>query len=79
VYIYDVEYLVQYIISYDVYVFYYVCGSIYFLKCRVCVCVHVVGRLEVYCREGKYGRLVNVEGWGILVSLEGGRVIFFVL
>ena len=103
VYIYDVEYLVQYIISNDVYSFYYICGSIYFLQCRVCVCVcvciyiyifiyllceccslfqccvHVFGRLEVCCRKGKYGRLVNVEGWGALVSLVWGRVIFFVL
>jgi len=34
--------------------------------------VHVVGRFDVYCREAKYGRLVNVEGCGDLLSWGGG-------
>ena len=34
--------------------------------------MHVVGRLDVCCREARYGRLVSVEGWGVLVSWGWG-------
>ena len=62
-----------------------VCVYIYiYILCECCslfqCCVCVVGRLEVYCSEGKYGRLVNVEGWGVLVSWEGeGYILCFMM
>ena len=52
----------------SIYIYIYIlheCCSLFYC------CVHVAVVLEVYCREQKYGKLVNVEGWGWGREWEG--------
>jgi hypothetical protein len=72
-YIYYVKYLSHFMFVY------YICRSAFsktgflyiYESCSLFYCcVYVVGVLEVYCREAKYGKLVNVEGWGSIGGLQ---------
>jgi len=68
-----ITYMEVYFLKRRVYIYIYIlyeCCSLFYC------CVHVVGRLDVYCREAKYGRLVNEEGWGVLVCWRWGRAMF---